>query len=63
MSDKFDVLFPKQLEINGFEMLPIKIAHLSRFNGLTVKAALNGEEIVIAQDEKVRRETRTDFNC
>ncbi len=29
LSDDFDVLFPKQLEINGFEMLPIKIGHLS----------------------------------
>lgn len=29
LSDDFDVLFPKQLEINGFEMLPVKIAHLS----------------------------------
>lgn len=29
LSDDFDILFPKQLEINGFEMLTIKAAHLS----------------------------------
>ena len=28
LSDDFEVLFPKQLEINGFEMLPIKTTHL-----------------------------------
>ena len=34
LSDDFDVLFPKQLEINGFEMLPVKIAQLSNLISL-----------------------------
>jgi PIN domain nuclease of toxin-antitoxin system len=34
LSDDFDALFPKQLEINGFEMLPIKTTHLSKLISL-----------------------------
>ena len=32
--DDFDVLFPKQIEVNGFEILPIKIEHLSKLIAL-----------------------------
>lgn len=30
LSASFDVLFPRQLEINGFELLPLKIEHTCR---------------------------------
>ena len=30
----FDQVFPQQLEINGFEMLPISFTHLHRLLGL-----------------------------
>ncbi len=29
LSASFDVLFPHQLEVNGFELLPVKVAHTS----------------------------------
>ncbi len=29
LSAPFDVLFPHQLEVNGFELLPIKVEHTS----------------------------------
>ena len=34
MTTPFDALFPKQLQINGFDLLPVKIEHTSAITNL-----------------------------
>jgi PIN domain nuclease of toxin-antitoxin system len=36
LSAPFDVLFPHQLEINGFELLPVKVEHTSVVTSLPI---------------------------
>lgn len=39
LSAPFDVLFPHQLQINGFELLPVKIEHTSVITTLPVSSS------------------------
>ena len=45
----FDVLFPHQLQINGFEFLPIKINHISAVSKLPFHHPDPFDRIMIAQ--------------
>ena len=45
----FDVLFPHQLQINGFELLPIKINHASAITTLPFHHRDPFDRIMIAQ--------------
>jgi len=49
LSDDFDVLFPKQLEMNGFEMLAVKIEHLSNLISLPFHHRDPFDRLLIAQ--------------
>ena len=49
LSDDFDVLFPNQLEVNGFEMVPVKTAHLSNLISLPFHHRDPFDRLLIAQ--------------
>ncbi len=49
LSAPFDVLFPHQLEINGFELLPVKIEHTSVVTSLPFHHRDPFDRLLIAQ--------------
>lgn len=49
LSAPFDVLFPHQLKINGFELLPIKIEHTSVVTNLPFHHRDPFDRLLIAQ--------------
>ena len=49
LSASFDVLFPHQLEINGFELLPVKIEHASVVAGLPFHHRDPFDRLLLAQ--------------
>ena len=49
LSAPFDILFPHQLQINGFELLPIKINHTSAIINLPFHHRDPFDRILIAQ--------------
>ena len=62
LSTPFDVLFPHQLEINGFELLPVKIEHTSvvatlpfhhrdPFDRLLIAQAIEEKMTLVSVDE------------
>ena len=55
LSAPFDVLFPRQLQINGFDLLPVKIEHTSVITTLPFHHRDPFDRLLIAQaiDEKL----------
>ena len=62
LSAPFDILFPHQLQINGFELLPVKVEHISivttlpfhhrnPFDRLLVAQALEENMTLVSVDE------------
>lgn len=51
-SAPFDVLFPHQLEINGFELLPVKVEHTSVVTSLPFHHRDPFDRLLIAQAVK-----------
>ncbi len=49
LSAPFDVLFPHQLEVNGFELLPIKVEHTSVLTTLPFHHRDPFDRLLIAQ--------------
>ena len=49
LSASFDVLFPHQLEVNGFELLPVKVAHTSFVTTLPFHHRDPFDRLLIAQ--------------
>ena len=49
LTDEFDILIPKQLEINGFEILPIETEHLSKVISLPFYHRDPFDRLLIAQ--------------
>ena len=49
LSAPFDVLFPRQLEINGFELLPVKVEHTSVVTTLPFHHRDPFDRLLIAQ--------------
>ncbi len=49
LSAPFDVLFPHQLEVNGFELLPIKVEHTSVVTTLPFHHRDPFDRLLIAQ--------------
>ncbi len=49
LSAPFDVLFPQQLQINGFELLPVKIEHTSVISALPFHHRDPFDRLLIAQ--------------
>lgn len=49
LTDEFDVLIPKQIEINGFEILPIETVHLSKLISLPFHHRDPFDRLLIAQ--------------
>lgn len=49
LSDKFEILFPNQLIINGFEQLPIETEHLYEFIKLSHYHNDSFDRLIIAQ--------------
>jgi PIN domain nuclease of toxin-antitoxin system len=49
LSAPFDVLFPHQLEINGFELLPVKVEHTSVVTSLPFHHRDPFDRLLIAQ--------------
>jgi len=49
LSAPFDVLFPHQLEINGFELLPVKVEHTSVITTLPFHHRDPFDRLLIAQ--------------
>lgn len=55
LSAPFDVLFPHQLQINGFDLLPVKVRHTSLVTSLPFHHRDPFDRLLIAQaiDEKL----------
>ncbi|MDQ3713935.1 MAG: type II toxin-antitoxin system VapC family toxin [Acidobacteriota bacterium] len=55
LSAPFDVLFPHQLQINGFELLPVKVEHTSVITTLSFHHRDPFDRLLIAQaiEEKI----------
>jgi PIN domain nuclease of toxin-antitoxin system len=55
LSAPFDVLFPHQLQINGFELLPVKVEHTSVITTLPFHHRDPFDRLLIAQaiEEKI----------
>ena len=62
LSASFDILFPHQLQINGFELLPVKIEHTSivttlpfhhrdPFDRLLIAQAIEDKMMLVSVDE------------
>ena len=49
LSSPFDTLFPRQLEINGFELLPVKVEHTSLVTTLPFHHRDPFDRLLIAQ--------------
>ena len=49
LSAPFDVLFPNQLEVNGFELLPVKVEHTSVVTTLPFHHRDPFDRLLIAQ--------------
>ena len=49
LSAPFDVLFPRQLQINGFDLLPVKIEHTSMVTTLPFHHRDPFDRLLIAQ--------------
>ena len=49
LSSLFDTLFPRQLEINGFELLPVKVEHTSLVTTLPFHHRDPFDRLLIAQ--------------
>jgi PIN domain nuclease of toxin-antitoxin system len=49
LSAPFDVLFPHQLQINGFELLPVKVEHISFITTLPFHHRDPFDRLLIAQ--------------
>ena len=49
LSAPFDVLFPHQIEVNGFELLPVKIEHTSVVTSLPFHHRDPFDRLLIAQ--------------
>ncbi|MDQ3373513.1 MAG: type II toxin-antitoxin system VapC family toxin [Acidobacteriota bacterium] len=49
LSTPFDILFPHQLEINGFELLPVKVEHTSVVTTLPFHHRDPFDRLLIAQ--------------
>lgn len=49
LSAPFDALFPHQLQINGFELLPVKVEHTSLITNLSFHHRDPFDRILVAQ--------------
>jgi PIN domain nuclease of toxin-antitoxin system len=54
LSAPFDVLFPRQLQINGFDLLPVKVEHTSVVTTLPFHHRDPFDRLLIAQAIKER---------
>ena len=63
LSAPFNILFPQQLQINGFELLPVKIEHTSVVTTLPFHHRDPFDRLLIAQavEEKMTLVSRDEF--